>query len=115
VLIFPGPGPQKRENTVDTTRITQLHREEHDHQDELESADRAVASYGVPALSFGLEATKRAGCAPSTLFGSRPSAGHISNAGGCLSTLLARIRNKPLCVKNHSFAVYARALLGSTI
>jgi hypothetical protein len=100
---------------VDTTRITQLHREEHDHQDELESADRAVASYGVPALSFGLEATKRAGCAPSTLFGSRPSAGHISNAGGCLSTLLARIRNKPLSVKNHSFAVYARALLGSTI
>src|SRR5215213_6182435 len=41
----------------------------------------AGASYGVPALSFGLEALKRVGHAPST-FGSRPSGGHISNVGG---------------------------------
>src|SRR5215203_1896028 len=58
---------------------------------------RAGASYGVPALSFGLEALKRVGHAPST-FGSRPSGGHISNVGGCTSTLLARIRSRaPLC------------------
>ncbi len=58
---------------------------------------RAGASYGVPALSFGLEVLKRVGHAPST-FGSRPSGGHISNVGGCLSTLLARVRSQaPLC------------------
>ena len=60
---------------------------------------RTGISYGVPALSFGLEALKRVGRAPST-FGNRPSGGHISNVGGCTSTLLARIRSQaPLCVQ----------------
>jgi hypothetical protein len=30
----PGPGPQKRGNTVDTIRIQQPHRADHDRQDE---------------------------------------------------------------------------------
>jgi hypothetical protein len=34
VLTTPGPGPQKRGNTVDTTRVPQPHRCHHDHQDE---------------------------------------------------------------------------------
>jgi hypothetical protein len=59
---------------------------------------RAGASYGVPALSFGLETLKRVGRAPST-FASRPSGGHVSNVGGFTSTLLARINNKPLYVQ----------------
>jgi hypothetical protein len=60
---------------------------------------RAGPSYGIPALSFALEALKRVGRAPSTLFGSRPSGEHITNVGGCTSTLLARSELRaPLCL-----------------
>ena len=34
VLTTPGPGPQKRGNAVDTTRVPQPHCCHHDHQDE---------------------------------------------------------------------------------
>jgi hypothetical protein len=34
VLTTPGPGPQKRGNTVDTTRVPQPNLCHHDHQDE---------------------------------------------------------------------------------
>ena len=34
VLTTPGPGPQKRGNAVDTTRVPQPHRCHHDHQGE---------------------------------------------------------------------------------
>jgi hypothetical protein len=34
VLTTPGPGPQKRGNTVDTARVPQPHRWHHDHRDE---------------------------------------------------------------------------------
>jgi hypothetical protein len=74
---------------------------------------RAGASYGVPALSFALETLKRVGRAPST-FGSRPSGGHISNVGGAPQPSL-HVSTSPSMCRNNSFAVYARALLGSTI
>jgi hypothetical protein len=34
VLTTPGPGPQKRGNAVDTTRVPHHHRCDHDHKGE---------------------------------------------------------------------------------
>src|SRR5918993_3348056 len=48
-------------------------------------------------------------------FASRPSGGHISNAGGCTATLLARISNKPLFVNKSLICAICSGPPGSTI
>jgi hypothetical protein len=53
---------------------------------------------------------------PLHTLGSRPSAAHISNVGGASQPSLHESDHKPLSLcRNHSFAVYPLALLGTTI
>ena len=71
-------------------------------------------SYWVPALSFALEALKGVGRAPSTSPADRAPDILPTWVGAPQPSLLESRAPLSLC-RNNSFAVYAGALLGSTI